>query len=41
MRRDTPYAQVIVPETRELSPGTLRAIIRSAGLTIVEFQELL
>lgn len=41
MRRDTPYSQVIVPETRELPIGTLRSIIRDAGLTVDEFKDLL
>jgi predicted RNA binding protein YcfA (HicA-like mRNA interferase family) len=41
MRRKKPYAQVIVPETRELAKGTLRAIIRQAGLTVDEFIALL
>jgi predicted RNA binding protein YcfA (HicA-like mRNA interferase family) len=41
MRRDEPYAQVVVPETRKLPPGTLRNIIRSADLTVEEFIGLL
>ncbi len=41
LRRDTPFAQVIVNQTKELAPGTLRAILRQAGLTIDEFIELL
>jgi predicted RNA binding protein YcfA (HicA-like mRNA interferase family) len=41
MRRDTPYAQVIVPVKRELAVGTLRSILRTAGLTVEEFIALL
>jgi predicted RNA binding protein YcfA (HicA-like mRNA interferase family) len=41
MRRDEPYAQVIVPETKSLPPGTLRNIIRQTGLTVEEFLQLL
>ncbi len=41
LRRNRPYAQVVVNQTKELEPGTLRAILRSAGLTIDEFIELL
>ncbi len=32
---------VIVPIHRELAQGTLRSIVRQAGLTVGEFQELL
>ncbi len=41
MRRDAPFAQVVVPDHRVLDRGTLRAIIRQAGLSIDEFLELL
>jgi predicted RNA binding protein YcfA (HicA-like mRNA interferase family) len=34
-------ATLSVPQHRELKPGTLRAIIRAAGLTVDEFLELL
>lgn len=36
-----PYRRLTVPNHREISPGTLRAIIRQAGLTRDEFLELL
>ena len=39
--RDNPYAKVVVPENREMPSGTLRAIIKSADLTVDEFIELL
>ena len=32
-------ASISVPQHRELAPGTLRAIIRSAELTVDEFRE--
>ncbi|MCL0081408.1 type II toxin-antitoxin system HicA family toxin [Peptococcaceae bacterium] len=39
-RRNTPFAQVIVPDHKVLDRGTLRAIIRQAGLSIEEFISL-
>ena len=41
LRRDDPFAQVVVPDHKELDRGTLRAIIRQAGLSVDEFVELL
>ena len=41
MRRDDPTAFVVVPDHREIARGTLRAIIRQAGLTVEELIELL
>jgi len=41
LRRDTPFAQVVVPDHKELDRGTLRAIIRQAGLSVDEFVRLL
>jgi predicted RNA binding protein YcfA (HicA-like mRNA interferase family) len=41
LRRDSPFAQVVVPEHRELDRGTLRAILRHAGLSVDEFSALL
>jgi predicted RNA binding protein YcfA (HicA-like mRNA interferase family) len=41
LRRDDPFSQVVVPDHKELDSGTLRAIIRSAGLGIDEFGRLL
>ena len=40
MQRNNPYAAV-VPLHKEVKPGTLRSIIRQAGLTVDEFVELL
>jgi predicted RNA binding protein YcfA (HicA-like mRNA interferase family) len=41
LRRDDPFAQIVVPDHKELDRGTLRAIIRHAGLSVDEFVELL
>ena len=41
LRRDDPFAQTVVPDHKELDRGTLRAIIRQAGLSVSEFNELL
>ena len=41
LRRDEPFAQVVVPDHKHLSAGTLRAIIRRVGLGVDEFAELL
>jgi len=41
LRRDDPFAQVSVPDHQELDRGTLRAIIRQAGLNVDEFVKLL
>ena len=40
LRRGNPFAQVVVPDHRELDRGTLRAIIRHAGLSINEFVQV-
>jgi predicted RNA binding protein YcfA (HicA-like mRNA interferase family) len=40
-RRDDPFAQVTVPDHRELHTGTLRSIITDAGLTVDQFIEYL
>jgi predicted RNA binding protein YcfA (HicA-like mRNA interferase family) len=41
LRRDDPFAQTSVPLHKELDRGTLRAIIRQAGLSVDEFVNLL
>jgi len=38
LRRDHPFAQVVVPDHKILDRGTLRAIIRQAGLSVEEFR---
>jgi predicted RNA binding protein YcfA (HicA-like mRNA interferase family) len=37
MRRDEPFAQVVVPDHKELDRGTLRGILRQADLSIDDF----
>lgn len=37
LRRDNPFAQVVVPNHKELDKGTLRSIIRMASITVEEF----
>lgn len=41
LRRNKPFAQVVVPDHKELDRGTIRAIIRQAGLSVDEFIKLL
>ena len=41
LRRDDPFGQVVVPDHHELDRGTLRTIIRMAGLSVDEFVKLL
>ena len=41
LRRENPFCQVVVPDHRTLDRGTLRSILRSAGLTPDQFRELL
>jgi predicted RNA binding protein YcfA (HicA-like mRNA interferase family) len=40
LRRDTPHARVVVPDHKQIRPGTLRRIISDAGLTTDEFMQL-
>ena len=41
MRRDTPFAQAVVPNHRQIDRGTLRAILRQTDLSVDEFRKLL
>jgi predicted RNA binding protein YcfA (HicA-like mRNA interferase family) len=41
LRREEPFAQVVVPDHKELDRGTLRSILRQASLTTDEFVTLL
>lgn len=41
LRRDNPFAQVVVPEHKSIDTGTLSSIIDSADLSIEEFIDLL
>jgi len=36
-----PYRRITVPDHEEIAKGTLRTIIREAGLTVDEFRSLL
>jgi predicted RNA binding protein YcfA (HicA-like mRNA interferase family) len=36
-----PWVTLSVPQHRELAPGTLRALIRLAGITVEEFRSVL
>lgn len=38
---DPPHRRLVVPDHREIAKGTLRAIVREAGLTVDQFKELL
>jgi len=39
--KDPPHRRLTVPRHRELAKGTLRALIREAGITVEEFVRLL
>jgi len=41
LRRDDPFAQIVVPDHKVLDRGTLRAVIRQADLSVQNFIELL
>lgn len=41
LRRDHPSARVVVPDHARVRLGTLRKIVRDAGLTVDEFVGLL
>ena len=41
LRKDNPFAQLVVPNHKELDKGTLRTIIRQADLSTEEFIKLL
>ncbi|HMK81480.1 MAG TPA: type II toxin-antitoxin system HicA family toxin [Xanthobacteraceae bacterium] len=41
LRREQPYARVVVPDHKQVRSGTLRRIIADAGLTVDQFLELL
>jgi predicted RNA binding protein YcfA (HicA-like mRNA interferase family) len=41
LRRDEPFAQVVVPDHKAIDRGTLRSILRQAGITTEEFITLL
>ena len=39
--QDPPHRRLSIPNHKELAKGTLRALIRQAGLTVEEFHRLL
>jgi predicted RNA binding protein YcfA (HicA-like mRNA interferase family) len=41
LRRDDPYARVVVPDHAHIRAGTLRHIVSDAGLTIEDLLRLL
>jgi predicted RNA binding protein YcfA (HicA-like mRNA interferase family) len=41
LRRDVPFAQVVVPDHSELDTGTLRSVLRQAGISADVFSSLL
>ena len=41
LRKDSPFAQIVVPDHKELDRGTLRAIIRQASVNVDEFIDAL
>jgi len=41
LRRTDPFALLVVPDHKELDRGTLRAIIRQAGMSVEEFVKLI
>ena len=41
MLKEGSIASLSIPQHRELAPGTLRSLIRSAGMTVDEFTGLL
>ena len=41
LRRDEPFAQVVVPDHKVMDRGTLRAILRQAGIGVDEFASLI
>jgi len=40
LRRDDPYARVVVPDHKHLRLGTLRQILNAAGMSVQQLLEL-
>jgi predicted RNA binding protein YcfA (HicA-like mRNA interferase family) len=40
-RRDPPHRRLTVPDHKEIAKGTLRAILRQAGISVEELLQLL
>ena len=41
LRRDNPFAQVVVPAHASIDTGTLASILEAAGITVEKFRTLL
>jgi predicted RNA binding protein YcfA (HicA-like mRNA interferase family) len=41
LRRENPFARVVVPDHKQIRLGTLRQILNEAGLTVEQLLELL
>jgi predicted RNA binding protein YcfA (HicA-like mRNA interferase family) len=41
LRRDDPFAQVVIPDHKALDRGTLRGILRLSGISVEEFLRVL
>ena len=41
LRRDNPFAQVVVPAHRSIDTGTLSSILDAVGMTVEEFTAML
>ena len=41
LRRDKPFAQVVVPDHKSIDTGTLDSILEGAGLSVDEFTSFL
>jgi predicted RNA binding protein YcfA (HicA-like mRNA interferase family) len=40
LRRDSPYARVVVPDHKQVRAGTLRKILNEAGMTVEQLLDL-
>ena len=40
-QKDAPHRRAVVPDHSDVAKGTLRSIVREAGLTVEEFTRLL
>jgi len=40
LRRDNPFAQVVVPDHKSIDTGTLASILDGAGLSVEDFSKL-
>lgn len=41
MRKESPFTQIVIPNHKVLDRGTLRAIIRQAGISVDEFVQFM